>query len=136
MSCRRHAVARLLAVVVLAGASTGCARTRVTWRSGETFPARAPDAQVELFVRSSLASTLRDAMTSRGASEVSAFPPGIRIAEIEALDAPWLSWDAVLDEVRGRARREGADRAVATGGASGMVDGILLFQLLRSFDAR
>mgnify|MGYP006969381950 FL=1 len=60
-----------------------------------------------------------------------AFPDGERVAEIEALDSIWLTWGTVLDAVRERARREGANVAVATGGTRGPLgDGVLLFQLL------
>jgi hypothetical protein len=111
----------------------GCTQTALTWRGEDRFAPLPPDAEVRLYVRSSAPDHLREELLARGAEEVSAFPPGIRVAEIAAKDAVYLSWDAVLEDVRERARALGADGALATGGVrAGATEAVVYFQLVRS----
>jgi len=119
-----------LALLLVLGA---CAQTAITWRAEERFDPLPEGAAVRLYVRSTAPAPVREALLARGAEEVPSFPDGERVAEISAREATWIPWDAVLDEVRERARALGADGAMATGGASaGPAEHVVWFQLVRS----
>ncbi len=88
---------------------------------------------MRLYVRTSAPDTLRAALLARGAEEVVAFPEGQRVAEIAAREAAWLTWDAIIADVRSRARALGADGAMATGArSSAPAERVLYFQLVRA----